>query len=216
MITKQLLIVLSSLLLANSTAIAGQTQVASKTEAPGVAASEPNSAVTPPAAHNSPSRDYVIGPEDVLAVNVWKEPEISRTVPVRPDGKISLPLLGDMMATGLTAQQLQASITQRLQNYVSSPEVSVIVQEVKSEKVNVVGRVVKPGSYSLSKPTTVLDAVVMAGGFRDFAKEKKIYVLRVSKDGKPDRLPFNYKEVIKGKKLSQNVVLEPHDTVVVP
>src|SRR5256885_777640 len=88
--------------------------------------------------------DYIIGPEDVLAVNVWKEPEVSRTLPVRPDGKISLPLVGDMIATGLTAQQLQASITQQLQNYVSSPEVSVIVQEVKSEQVNVVGRVVKP------------------------------------------------------------------------
>jgi len=216
MISKQILIVLSSLLLANSTAIAGQTQVASKTEAVAVATSQPGTKGTPPTANSSPGRDYVIGPEDVLAVNVWKEPEISRTVPVRPDGKISLPLVGDMIVTGLTAQQLQASITQQLQNYVSSPEVSVIVQEVKSEKVNVVGRVVKPGSYSLSKPTTVLDAVVMAGGFRDFAKEKKIYVLRVNKDGNPDRLPFNYKDVIKGKNLSQNVLLEPHDTVVVP
>ena len=216
MIPKHLFIALSSLLLANSAAIAGQMQVAAKTKASAVATSEPGAKVTPPTANYSPSRDYVIGPEDILAVNVWKEPEISRTVPVRPDGKISLPLLGDMMATGLTAQQLQASITQQLQNYVSSPEVSVIVQEIKSEKVNVVGRVVKPGSYSLSKPTTVLDAIVMAGGFRDFAKAKKIYVLRVSKDGIPDRLPFNYKEVIKGKKLAQNVVLEPHDTVVVP
>lgn len=215
MISNKLLIGLLSLLFTNIAAIAGQMQVNSGTEAAAVGLGEP-STKTPPTANHSQSRDYVIGPEDILAVNVWKEPEISRTVPVRPDGKISLPLVGDMIVAGLTAQQLQASITQQLRNYVSTPEVSVIVQEVKSEKVNVVGRVVKPGSYSLGKPTTVLDAVVMAGGFRDFAKEKKIYVLRVSKDGKPDRLPFNYKEVIKGKKLSQNVLLEPHDTVVVP
>src|SRR5207237_7425455 len=133
----------------------------------------------------------------VLAVNVWKEPEISRTVPVRPDGKISLPLVGEMTATGLTAQQLQASIKQELQGYLSSPEVTVIVQEVRSEKVNIVGQVAKPGNYSLTKPLTVLDALVMAGGFRDFAKQKKIYVLRMSKDGTSNRFPFNYKEVIK-------------------
>ena len=216
MTRKQVLISLFALLLASAGASAGEMQAGSSSERQAVASAGAMPEATPPRANSSVRRDYVIGPEDVLAVDVWKEPEISRTVPVRPDGKISLPLLGDMMANGLTAEQLQASIKQQLQGFVSSPEVTVIVQEIRSEKVNVVGQVVKPGSYALSKPMTVLDALVMAGGFRDFAKQKKIYVLRVNKDGTSNRMAFNYKQVIKGRNLSQNVALEPHDTIVVP
>lgn len=160
--------------------------------------------------------EYVIGPDDMLAVNVWKEPEISRSVPVRPDGKISLPLVGDLRADGRTPTQLQDEIRQKLLAYLSDPEVSVIVQEAKSQKFNILGEIERPGSYVLSRSMTVLDAIAVAGGFRDFAKTSKIYVLRINADGSRACIPFNYKEVIKGRNLPQNVELEARDTVVVP
>jgi polysaccharide export outer membrane protein len=160
--------------------------------------------------------DYVIGPEDVLAINVWKEPEISRSVPVRLDGAISLPLVGEVQAGGKTPMQLEREITKKLQAYISEPEVAVIVQQMKSKRYNVLGQVARPGSYLLTNSTTVLDAIAMAGGFRDFAKEKSIYVLRRNPDGTESRLPFNYKDVIKGRNTEQNIKLEPRDTVVVP
>ena len=160
--------------------------------------------------------DYVIGSEDVLAVNIWKEPELSKTVPVRPDGKITLPLIGDIQASGLTPRKLQDNITTGLRSYVSAPEVTVIVQEVKSLKFNIVGEIAKPGSYPLSEPMTVLDAIAVGGGLRDFAKGSRIYVLRTNSDGSRSRLPFDYKQVIKGRKLSENVALFSGDTVVIP
>ena len=160
--------------------------------------------------------EYLIGSDDVLAVNVWKEPEISRSVPVRPDGKISLPLIGDVRASGRTPVQLQGDIKKELLAYLADPEVTVIVQEAKSQKFNILGQVEHPGSYPLSRSMTVLDAIAVAGGFRDFAKTGKIYVLRIGQDGSHVRMGFNYKKVIKGSDLSQNVDLEPHDTVVVP
>ncbi|HWZ43317.1 MAG TPA: polysaccharide biosynthesis/export family protein [Candidatus Saccharimonadales bacterium] len=160
--------------------------------------------------------EYLIGPDDILAVQVWKEPEISRNVLVRPDGNISLPLIGDVRAGGRTPVQLQDDIKQQLRNYLASPEVVVIVQEAKSRKFNILGQVERPGSYPMSRSMTVLDAIAVAGGFRDFAKEGKIYILRVKANGSFLRLPFNYKEVIRGQRLSQNVELEPRDTVIVP
>lgn len=160
--------------------------------------------------------DLIIGPDDVLAINVWKEPEVSQTVPVRPDGKISLPLIGEVMASGLTPIQLQASITDALDNYLSHPAVTVIVHEVKSQKYVVVGQVAKPGSYELQTPMTVLDAIAAAGGPLEYAKLKSIYVLRPGAKGTAVRLPFNYKEAMKGKHLAQNVELRSRDTVVVP
>jgi len=159
---------------------------------------------------------FVIGVDDVLAINVWKEPDVSRSVPVRSDGKISLPLVGEVTAAGETPKKLEVEIGKRLQNYISEPEVTVIVQEIKSQKVNILGQVSKPGSYPLTNTMTVLDAIALAGGFRDFAKQKGIYVLRQTADGNQVRLPFNYKEVIKGKNANQNVTLEPRDTVVIP
>jgi len=159
---------------------------------------------------------YVIGPEDNLSINVWKEQELSKTVPVRPDGMISLPLIGEVKASGLTPLQLQDAITEPLKKYMSEPQVTVIVTEVRSKTFNIVGQVSKPGYYPLDRQLTVLDAVALAGGFRDFAKVKKIYVLRTDAGGKQERLPFNYKEVIKGQNMQQNVELQPHDTVVVP
>jgi polysaccharide biosynthesis/export protein len=159
---------------------------------------------------------FVIGADDVLAVNVWKEPEISRAVPVRSDGRISLPLVGELQAKGQTPRQLEQEIAAKLTSYISEPEVTVIVQEIKSQKFNVLGLVARPGSYPLTNSLTVLDAIALAGGFRDFAKQKSIYVLRQRSDGSETRLPFNYKDVIKGKNAAQNVSLQPRDTIVVP
>jgi polysaccharide export outer membrane protein len=159
---------------------------------------------------------FKIGTDDVLAVNVWGEPEVSQTVTVRPDGKISLPLMGEIVASGLTPKQLEFAITYALGNYLSRPEVTVMVHEVKSLRVVVAGQVAKPGSYPLQMSMTVLDAIAEAGGPLDYAKEKSIFVLRTAPDGHALRLKFNYKDVIHGRNLSQNVRLEPHDTVVVP
>jgi polysaccharide export outer membrane protein len=152
----------------------------------------------------------------VLAINVWKEPEVTRTVPVRPDGKISLPLIGEVKAAGLTPPQLRAQLTTQLNKYIDNVEVAVIVQEARSHKFNVVGEVGKPGTYQLNGQMTVLDGIAMAGGLRDFAKKKDIYILRSQPDGSRIRLAFNYKDVIKGKNPEQNVLLSPRDTIVVP
>jgi len=172
---------------------------------------------------SSPSRvtpvvtnEYEIGVDDILAVNVWKEPELSRTLPVRPDGKITLPLLGDVQVAGKTPQTLQQELHDSLAAFVAVPEVVVIVQEVRSQKFNIVGQVSKPGSYPLSQPTTVLDAIAEAGGLGIYAKSNSIYVLRIRPDGSSVQLPFHYKQVLKGNNLSQNVKLQPRDTVVVP
>jgi polysaccharide biosynthesis/export protein len=159
---------------------------------------------------------YQIGSSDVLAITVWKEPEISRSIPVRPDGKISLPLVGEIQAAGRTPIQLEQDIATRLQTYISKPDVTVIVEQINSEKFNILGRVIKPGSYPLSATTTVLDAIATAGGFQDFAKQSGIYILRPNAQGGQSRLAFNYKQVIKGNHSEQNVRLEPHDTIIVP
>jgi polysaccharide export outer membrane protein len=159
---------------------------------------------------------FVIGVDDILAVNVWKEPEISRSVPVRSDGRISLPLVGEVQAGGQTPRKLEKEIATKLQNYISEPEVTVIVQEIRSQRFNVLGQVARPGSYPLTNSATVLDAIAVAGGFRDFAKQKAIYVLRQNPGGGESRIPFNYKNVIKGKNPEQNIKLQPRDTIVVP
>lgn len=159
---------------------------------------------------------FVIGANDVLAINVWKEPDVSRSVPVRSDGKISLPLAGEVQAAGLTPLKLEQDIASKLQNYISEPEVTVIVQQINSQKFNILGMVSKPGSYSLTTSSTVLDAIAAAGGFRDFAKQKSVYVLRHNPNGTESRLPFNYKDVVKGKNPDQNVKLQPNDTIVIP
>jgi polysaccharide biosynthesis/export protein len=160
--------------------------------------------------------EFVIGTGDVLAVNVWKEAEISKVVPVRSDGRISLPLIGEMQASGRTPRQLEAEVTRKLKDFVTDPEVTVVVQEIKSQKFNILGMVSHPGSFPLTKPMTVVDAIATAGGFRDFAKQKDIYVLRRDASGKQVRLAFNYKDVIKGRHSEQNVELQSNDTLVVP
>ena len=159
---------------------------------------------------------FVIGNDDVLAINVWNEKEISRSVPVRSDGRISLPLVGEVQAAGQTPLKLEVEIAAKLKSFISEPEVTVIVQQINSQKFNILGMVNKPGSYVISNSATVLDAIALAGGFRDFAKQKNVYVLRQNADGTQVRLPFNYKDVVKGKNAEQNVKLQPRDTIFVP
>ena len=159
---------------------------------------------------------FVIGNDDHLTIDVWNEPEISRSIPVRSDGRISLPLAGEVQAAGRTPLQLEQEIATKLLSYITKPEVTVIVEQINSQKFNILGQVAKPGSYPLTAPTTVLDAIAGAGGFRDFAKQKGVYVLRHSPNGSELRIPFNYKDVIKGKNSAQNIAIQPNDTVVVP
>ena len=159
---------------------------------------------------------YVIGDDDLLSISVWKEPEISKQLPVRSDGKISLPLVGDVQAAGRTPPQLEQDITARLQSYITDPEVTVIVEQINSQKINILGQVIKPGSYPLLAGTTILDAIATAGGFKDFAKKKGVYILRQNPTGGEVKIPFNYDRFIKGRNTAQNIQLKPHDTIVVP
>src|SRR5215467_6162521 len=159
---------------------------------------------------------YLIGNEDVLAINVWKEPDVSRMVPVRSDGRISLPLIGEVQAAGKTPKELEGEIARGLRDYISEPDVTVIVQETKSRRFSILGQVQRPGSYTLNGDMRVLDAIAIAGGFRDFAKVKNIRILRQQAEGKQVRLPFNYKDVVKGANPGQNVELQPKDTIYVP
>lgn len=158
---------------------------------------------------------YKIGAEDVLAIDVWKQPELTRTIPVRPDGKISLPLLNDVRASGLTPMQLAANITKRLKKFVNDPQVTVIVTQINSQRVYVLGEVSRPGAYPLLPGMNVLQALSAAGGFTMFAHKNNVYVLR-QQDGKQVKLPFDYKEVISGKRADENVVLKAGDEIVVP
>ncbi len=191
-------------------ASAAEGQQASATPA----AASPASSVT---ATVKPHDDrFVIGNDDVLAIDVWNEKEITRSIPVRSDGKISLPLVGEIQAAGRTPQQLEGDITERLRNYITAPQVTVMVEEIHSQNFNILGQVAKPGSYSLTVASTVMDAIAAAGGFRDFAKQKGIYILRQTSGGGETRYNFNYKEFIKGKNPGQNIKLESHDTIVVP
>ena len=186
----------------------------------GVAAAQAGTTAAPaadPSAAKAHDDSFVIGNDDVLAINVWKEPDISsRSVTVRSDGKISLPLAGEIQAAGRTPLKLEQEIASRLQNFISQPEVSVMVQQINSQKFNVLGLVMHPGTFVIANSPTVLDAIAQAGGFRDFAKQKSIYVLRQNADGTETRLPFNYKDVIKGKNLAQNVKIQARDTIIVP
>ena len=168
-------------------------------------------------AQNATATDphYVIGPQDVLDISVWKEPEVSRIVPVRPDGKISLPLLNDVQAAGLTPGALAAQITDSLKKFVTNPQVTVIVTTINSQRVYLLGEVARPGAFPMIPGMTVLQAISSGGGFTQFARTKNIYVLR-NENGKQVKYPFNYKEVINGKRPEQDIALKAGDTVVVP
>jgi polysaccharide export outer membrane protein len=156
-------------------------------------------------------KTFKIGPEDVLLIRVWREPELSGSLAVRPDGKITLPLVGEIQAGDLTPEQLTKLIAESLSKYINRPEVLVQVQSVRSKRFLVSGEVNRPGTYPLVTPVTVMEAIVQAGGLREFANKKNIVVIRGSQ-----RLKFNYNDVIRGKNPSQNVQVENGDHIVVP
>jgi polysaccharide export outer membrane protein len=171
--------------------------------------------VTPPAAPSSQGGPtYVIGPEDVLHVAVWKEPDLTATLPVRPDGKISLPLLNDVDASGLTPEQLAGSLTDKLRKYIADPRVTVVVSQINSKRIYLVGEVTHAGATPMLPNMTVLQALSSAG-LNQFSNTKRIYVLR-TENGKQQKLPVDYKHLVKGEKIEQNYVLKPGDTIVVP
>jgi polysaccharide export outer membrane protein len=168
---------------------------------------------SPAAATDDPT--YVLGPQDGLNINVWKEPELSGPLQVRPDGKISIPLLNDVQASGLTAMQLSANVTTGLKKYISDPHVTVIVTAINSRRVYVLGEVAHPGGFGLVPGMTVLQAIADADGLTQFAHGKRIYVLR-NEGGKQVKYPFNYNRVVNGQRQEQNMELKSGDTVVVP
>lgn len=172
----------------------------------------PEQAHAAPAAANG---EYVIGESDLLTINVWHEPDLSRDVAVRTDGKITLPLIGELQASGQTVEQLRLTIAAQLKRYMEAPEVAVIVKEARSQFFTIVGMVQKPGSYPLTQRLTVMEGLAMGGGFKDFAKKKKIMVVRTKRDGKVERIPFNYEAAANGD-LKQNFPLEQKDMIVVP
>ena len=187
--------------------VVGQTSNAVKSEG-----NKPTTAV--PAQEARSDSDYVIGADDTLRISVWKEPDLSETLPVRPDGKISMPLLNDIPAAGLTPLQLKDSITEKLKKFISDPRVTVVVTAMNSRRIFVSGEVLHTGPMALLPQMTVLQALSQAG-FTQFANVKGIYLLRTEK-GRQQKLPFNYKEVIKGNHPEQNIDLKPGDTLVVP
>ncbi len=184
------------------------------------AATSANDKPAQPAASDNDSKpgvaatDYVIGADDTLHITVWKEPDLSVTLPVRPDGKISMPLLNDVPAAGLTPMQLKDSLTEKLRKYISDPRVTVVVTAMNSQRIYVLGEVQHTGAMPLLPNMTVLQALSSAG-FTQFANLKAIYVLRAV-NGQQTKMPFNYKQAIKGGDPKQNIVLKPGDTVVIP
>ncbi len=161
--------------------------------------------------------DYIIGPEDVLEITVWRNADLSKTVAVRPDGRVSLPLVGDVTAVGRTAAQLAEDISGRLKEYKENPQVSIVVREVNSYTVFVLGEVSKPGKYPLKSKTTLLQAITIAGGFTPVAARNKLVVFRFNDGGDKDvKIKASYDDIVLRDSSGQNVVLKPGDTIVVP
>jgi len=158
---------------------------------------------------------YIIGAGDVLAITVWREPSISGTYPVRPDGKITFPLINDIKAQGLTPLKMKEELEKRLKDFIANPIVTVGVQEVNSKNIFILGKVNQPGRYPLLNPTTVLQAIAQAGGLAEWAEGDEIVILR-TEGGKQEKIEFDYDEVSKGKRLEQNIFLKPGDTIIVP
>jgi polysaccharide biosynthesis/export protein len=191
--------------------------------APDATKPAPVEAVPPPGAQPQtvpttgiqPPPGYVIGARDTLSVIFWRDKDMSADVSVRPDGMISLPLINEIKAEGLTPDQLRDQVTQRAARYVADPTVSIVVREIHSRQVYITGEINRPGAYSLMMPTTVMQLISMAGGLREFAKTKDIIILR-TEGGKQSAIEFNYKDVRNGKKLTQNILLQPGDTIIVP
>jgi len=159
--------------------------------------------------------DYVIGADDVLAILFWRDKEMSGEVVVRPDGKITLPLINDVVAAGLTPDALRQRIVAEATRFLEEPSATVVVKQINSRKVFITGEINKPGPYSLTSPVSVIQLISLAGGLREYANQEQIVIMRVE-NGKPVALPFDYAAVAKGKKLQQNIMLKPGDTVLVP
>ena len=198
--------------LAVALAAAGAARAAAKK--PGSHRATARTAGRPPAAGARP--EYVIGRADVLAIDVWREPEISRVEPVRPDGRITVPLAGEIEASGKTAGALEREIESRLSRYIHDPAVTVIVQQANSRRFNILGDVLRPGAYPLDARMSVLDAIAAAGGFREFASVTHIYVVRRLPGGRTARIRFNYKAAVRGSQRELGLTLESGDTVIVP
>ena len=188
------------------------SMVWAQTAAPSSSSNSDSTASAPPAASSTP--EYVIGPDDVVHIAVWKESDLTATLPVRPDGMISLPLLNDVQAAGLTPMQLASSLTEKLKKYVADPRVTVVVTAINSKRIYLVGEVSHTGAIPMLPNMTVLQALSTAG-LTQFANPKKIYVLR-NENGKQERLPVNYNRLLKGQDMSRNYLLRPGDTIVVP
>ncbi len=160
-------------------------------------------------------KEYIIGQEDLLDIKVWGNEDLSSEVTVRPDGMISLPLLNDIQAAGLTAKQLQRSVARKLKPYMDAPDIAVMVIEVNSRKLFIQGEVQEPGVFPLNTDTTVVQAISMAGGFTEFAKKSRFFIIRREK-GEERRIEINYKQIVSGKDPEQNIYLRPGDTLIVP
>ncbi|NPA95734.1 MAG: polysaccharide export protein [Thermodesulfobacteria bacterium] len=191
-VSSVLLVLITLLLIGSVCQAAGQGQVAEKND-----------------------DTYVIGAGDVLSIQVWREPNLSGEFTVRPDGRITFPLLNDIKAQGLTPLQLKKKIEKGLTKYISTPVVTVVVQSANSKNIFILGKVNSPGKYPLTGPTTVLQALAQAGGLAEWAKSDEIVIVR-NENGKQIKLEFDYDEVSKGKHLEQNIILKPGDTIVVP
>jgi polysaccharide export outer membrane protein len=199
---------LGSMLLVPALALCQTAAPAKSTTAPPQTAAVATTGVVPPPG-------YVIGPEDVLSIVFWREKNLSSEVVVRPDGRISLPLLNDVQAAGLTADELREKVMTEANNFVEDATATVVVKQINSRKVYITGNVNKPGLYPLTGPMNVLQLIAVAGGLLEFANGEKIRVMRIE-NGNPIAQPFNYKSVAEGKNLRQNIELRPGDTVVVP
>jgi polysaccharide export outer membrane protein len=193
-------------------AVVAQEQSAANTAAAGSAGPSPSVTAVDPRLEAASA--FQIGPEDILDISVWKNPELSRVVPVRPDGKVSLPLVNDIQAAGLTPATLRRQVTERLSEFIPAPEVSVMVREVHSRKVAVVGAVKTPGRFELKSPMTVLEVIALAQGFTDFAARDRIVVLRQN-GATTTRMPFNYRKIADGAE-QENFLVKPGDIIVVP
>jgi polysaccharide export outer membrane protein len=193
---------------------APKTQVANRIAPPSRASADAPRAGQQPNEPPGPN-DYIIGEQDDLTITVWKEKELSGEVVVRPDGKITVPLVGEVKVVGMTPTKLENLLEQKLQPYIAVPQVTVAVTQINSRKVYLIGQVVREGSYQINSSTTVLQLIAQAGGLRDFAKRKNIYILR-QQGSEQSRYSFNYEAVVRGKNQDQNILLQPGDTIVVP
>jgi polysaccharide biosynthesis/export protein len=167
------------------------------------------------AAESRPEPLYVIQPNDVLEIFVWKEPDLTRKVLVRPDGRVSFPLVQDMQAAGISPGELKVQVEKKLSEFLSAPEVTIIVEAINSYRVYVLGKVQRPGAVSIEKPVTVLQALALAGGFQEFARDQEMTVIRTA-GNENFTFDFNYRDVIKGKKHEQNILLRSGDVVIIP